>query len=84
MFGKSLLQIQNTDLSIQEIPSELRDYIKMLLSTAPDLRPSPDQIQQLPFFDDFGVKTLNNLDSQFQWDNLQKSQFYKGKISLGV
>jgi len=62
----------------QEIPSELRDYIKMLLSTAPDLRPSPDQIQQLPFFDDFGVKTLNNLDSQFQWDNLQKSQFYKG------
>ena len=35
------------------------------------------QIQQLPYFDDFGVKTLTNLDSQFQWDNLQKSQFYK-------
>ena len=24
------------------------------------------------------MKTLNNLDTQFQWDNLQKSQFYKG------
>ena len=24
------------------------------------------------------MKTLTNLDSQFQWDNLQKSQFYKG------
>ena len=62
----------------QEIPSDLRDYLKLLLSTAPELRPSPDQIQQLPYFEDFGVKTLNNLDSQFQWDNLQKSQFYKG------
>ena len=35
-------------------------------------------MQQLPYFDDFGVKTLASLDSQFQWDNLQKSQFYKG------
>merc|ERR1719167_1107520 len=54
----------------------------MLLSTAPDLRPTPEQLQQLPYFDDFGVKTLNNLDSQFQWDNLQKSQFYKGLPSI--
>ena len=36
-----------------------------------------NKVQQLPYFDDFGVKTLTNLDSQFQWDNLQKSQFYK-------
>ena len=42
------------------------------------MRSSPDQLQQPPYFDDFGVKTLTNLDSQFQWDNLQKSQFYKG------
>ena len=29
------------------------------------------------YFQDVGVKTLQLLDSQFQWDNLQKSQFYK-------
>lgn len=33
---------------------------------------------QIPYFDDVGVKTLNYLDSLLQWDNLQKSKFYKG------
>nr|CAG4651596.1 EOG090X018J [Triops cancriformis] len=33
---------------------------------------------EIDFFDDIGVKTLNYSDSLFQWDNLQKSQFYKG------
>lgn len=79
VFKRNCSELKSASASrYQEIPSELRDYVKMLVSTAPDLRPSPDQIQQLPYFEDFGVKTLNNLDSQFQWDNLQKSQFYKG------
>jgi SCY1-like protein 2 len=33
---------------------------------------------QMEYFHDEGVKTLNYLDSLFQWDNLQKSKFYKG------
>ena len=35
-------------------------------------------MSQLPYFEDVGVKTLTNLDAQFQWDNAQKSKFYKG------
>eukprot|EP00088_Acartia_fossae_P032394 TRINITY_DN3317_c0_g1_i6.p1 TRINITY_DN3317_c0_g1~~TRINITY_DN3317_c0_g1_i6.p1 ORF type:complete len:601 (-),score=117.19 TRINITY_DN3317_c0_g1_i6:149-1828(-) len=54
----------------------------MLVSRAAELRPTPEQIQQLQYFQDFGVKTLQKLDSQFQLDNLQKSQFYKGLTSV--
>ena len=49
----------------------------MLLSATPTLRPNAAQVAKIGYFDDIGVKTLNNLDTQFQWDNLQKSQFYK-------
>jgi len=67
---------------LQKIPPDLVDYIKLLLSSTPDLRPTPEEVQQLQFFQDVGVKTLQLLDSQFQWDNLQKSQFYKGLPSV--
>jgi len=63
---------------LHQVPAELREHLKLLLSVTPELRLTPEQVQQLPYFDDFGVKTLASLDSQFQWDNLQKSQFYKG------
>ena len=79
VFKRNAVELKSIPPSrLQEIPADLKDYLKLLLNTTPDLRPSPDQLQQLPYFDDFGVKTLTNLDSQFQWDNLQKSQFYKG------
>ena len=64
--------------NLQLIPPDLKEYLKMLLNVTPELRPDAAQFSKISFFDDIGVKTLNNLDSQFQWDNLQKSQFYKG------
>ena len=63
--------------TVTQVPAALRDSLKLLLSLTPDLRPSPDQLRQLPHFQDVGVAALTNLDQQFQWDNLQKSQFYK-------
>lgn len=35
-------------------------------------------IFQVTYFHDVGVKTLSYLNSLYQWDNLQKSKFYKG------
>lgn len=64
--------------NLQLIPPELRSSLKLMLNFSPDIRPTAEQMTKIPYFEDVGVKTLNNLDTQFQWDNLQKSQFYKG------
>ncbi|KAJ9582023.1 hypothetical protein L9F63_003606, partial [Diploptera punctata] len=63
---------------LQCVTEGLREYVKMMLNVTPELRPDAHQFSKIEFFEDVGVKTLNYLDSLFQWDNLQKSQFYKG------
>ncbi|XP_066581269.1 V-type proton ATPase catalytic subunit A-like [Prorops nasuta] len=60
------------------VPEPLRDTIKLMLSHSPELRPDAYQFIKIEYFMDIGVKTLNYLDKLFQWDNLQKSQFFKG------
>ncbi|KAG7210710.1 hypothetical protein KM043_012210 [Ampulex compressa] len=64
------------------VPETLRDTTKLMLSHNPELRPDAHQFIKIEYFLDIGVKTLNYLDKIFQWDNLQKSQFYKGLPQL--
>ncbi|XP_046552388.1 SCY1-like protein 2 isoform X3 [Haliotis rubra] len=60
------------------IPDELRDYVKLLLNIEATVRPDPAQLSKVSFFEDVGTMTLQYMDTLFQRDNLQKSQFFKG------
>ncbi|XP_071104426.1 SCY1-like protein 2 isoform X3 [Haliotis cracherodii] len=60
------------------IPDELRDYVKLLLNIEHTVRPDPAQLSKVSFFEDVGTMTLQYMDTLFQRDNLQKSQFFKG------
>ncbi|XP_059616909.1 SCY1-like protein 2 [Phlebotomus argentipes] len=64
--------------SLSHIPDTLVDYVRLMLNATPEMRPEIHDLSKVPHFDDVGVKTLSYLDALFQWDNLQKSKFYKG------
>ena len=65
-------------LKLNNIPTALTEQVKLLLNATAQLRPDAIQFSKVPYFDDIGVKTLSYLDQMFQWDNMQKSHFYKG------
>lgn len=78
-FSRQLDQLSHLSPGVlSQIPEEVREHAKMLLSVTPNVRPDADQMTKIPFFDDVGAMTLQYFDSLFQRDNLQKSQFYKG------
>lgn len=78
-FSRQLDQLSRlSSSSLQNIPEEVREHVKLLLNVAPAVRPDADQMTKIPFFDDVGAMTLQYFDSLFQRDNLQKSQFFKG------
>jgi SCY1-like protein 2 len=78
-YRRNCTELKNLrESNLQLIPHELRDTLKLLLHATPGLRPTASECAKVAYFDDVGVRTLANLDAQFQWDNLQKSQFYKG------
>ena len=44
VFKRNASEFRNLPASrLQEVPADLRDYLKLLLSLTPDLRPTPEQ-----------------------------------------
>ncbi|KAL1138476.1 hypothetical protein AAG570_008539 [Ranatra chinensis] len=79
MYSNNISQLKSLVTSrLQCVPQGLRDLTRMMLNTTPELRPDEHEFIKAEFFEDVGVKALNYLDSLFQWDNRQKSHFYKG------
>lgn len=79
MFEKNCSELkQVSEGRINYVPEGIRTYVKMMINVTPEIRPDAHQFVKVNYFEDVGVKTLTYLDSLFQWDNLQKSQFYKG------
>ncbi|XP_064601195.1 SCY1-like protein 2 [Liolophura sinensis] len=79
-FRKNADELKRLKISILGcVPQELRDYMKMLLNAEATVRPDADQVSKISYFvEDIGPVTLQYMDTLFQRDNLQKSQFFKG------
>ncbi|XP_030845520.1 SCY1-like protein 2 isoform X3 [Strongylocentrotus purpuratus] len=78
-FKQKSEQLRSLSISLlSSLPDGLKEYVKMLLSTTPTIRPDADQLGKIPYFDDVGAMTLQYVDSLFQQDNQQKAQFFKG------
>uniref|UniRef100_A0A224X7C4 Protein kinase domain-containing protein n=1 Tax=Panstrongylus lignarius TaxID=156445 RepID=A0A224X7C4_9HEMI len=75
---RRLARLKNSELNLSKVADGLRQLVKMMLHPSPELRPDEHEFLKTSFFEDVGVKALNYLDSLFQWDNKQKSHFYKG------
>lgn len=60
------------------VPEELREHIKLLLNIEPTVRPDAAQLSKVPFFEDVGCVTLQYMDTLFQRQNIEKSNFFKG------
>ncbi|XP_015793564.1 SCY1-like protein 2 [Tetranychus urticae] len=64
--------------TFNSIPNDLQRHISSLLYVDPTLRPDAHRFCKIELFDDVAVRTLQYLDSLFQFDNLERSKFYKG------
>lgn len=77
-------QLLTNDSNFNMIPLDSRHAVRCLLHPDPTMRMDAHQFSQITIFEDILIRTLEFLDSSFQWDNLEKSKFYKGLPEIMV
>lgn len=77
-------ELLNKESNFNMIPIDSRHAVKCLLHPDPSMRMDAHQFSQTAIFEDILIRTLEYLDSLFQWDNLEKSKFYKGLPEIMV
>lgn len=79
-----LRELLSKESNFNMIPVDSRHAVKCLLHPDPSMRMDAHQFSQTAIFEDILIRTLEYLDSLFQWDNLEKSKFYKGLPEIMV
>ncbi|XP_055618353.1 SCY1-like protein 2 isoform X2 [Toxorhynchites rutilus septentrionalis] len=74
-FLMTMRELENTVLL--EVPAEIRESVKSLLTANPSLRQDVIQFSKSIYFDDICVKSLSFLETLFQRDNQEKAKFFR-------
>ncbi|CAH8858530.1 unnamed protein product [Trichobilharzia szidati] len=77
-YKRTVKQLPSTlSAKATNLPSNLKEYVKMMVSSDPQIRPDAVQFLRTPYFEDASMSVLRSVDNMYQLDNLARSQFYK-------
>nr|CAH8852666.1 unnamed protein product [Trichobilharzia regenti] len=77
-YKRTVKQLPSTlSTKATNLPSNLKEYVKMMISSDPQIRPDAVQFLRTPYFEDASMSVLRSVDNMYQLDNLARSQFYK-------
>lgn len=63
---------------LSSIPAQLAEHVRLLLNIEPTIRPDAAQMTKIPFFEDMACIALQYMDTLYQRENMEKSNFFKG------
>ncbi|XP_073245598.1 SCY1-like protein 2 isoform X1 [Porites lutea] len=69
---------KNSVTALGNVPKDVQQHVRDLLSITPSLRPDVHQMSKISFFENVAAMTLQYLDSLVQRDEMAKSQFFRG------
>ncbi|XP_028397554.1 SCY1-like protein 2 isoform X2 [Dendronephthya gigantea] len=81
-YKRHVEKISRNPPALGDVPAEVSDQVKCLLSVSPEIRPDAHQISKVRYFDNVAAQTLHYLDTLMQRDNMTKSQFFKSLYKI--